>query len=60
MKLTRDEIEFLIFQLIARKDVFTDEMKNGIKSAVRMKEIMYAIDTIDKGIELLNSLKNYK
>lgn len=57
MKLTRDEVEFLVFQLIARKDVFTDEMKSGIKTTNRLKEVSNAIDTIDKGIELLLNLK---
>lgn len=48
---TKDEKEFLMYQFISRKDDFQREMKNGVKDITRLKEISFALDTLQKGID---------
>lgn len=51
MEFTKKEAEFLYFQMACRRDYFTKEMNDGIKDVTRLKEVSFALDTLQKGIE---------
>lgn len=48
---TKEEADFICYQLIARKDDFEKEMKQGIKDTTRLKELAFIMGTLEKGIE---------
>ena len=50
IKFTSKEAEFLCYQLSSRKDYFQEEMNNGVESVTRLKELTFAMETLDKAL----------
>ena len=51
IKFTSKEAEFLCYQLSSRKDYFQEEMNNGVESVTRLKELTFAMETLDKALQ---------
>ena len=51
IKFTSKEAEFLCYQLSSRKDCFQEEMNNGVESVTRLKELTFAMETLDKALQ---------